>query len=322
MEMFKMRASVLIVLSFVLSPLLACAHTLRVPDDFELIQQAINASVTGDTIIVAPGFHSDGVGWIHIDDKGIHVLSEGGPDVTTISTFDITGVMGTCAFYIENVNDPCTISGFKMAGHRYGEMAGSEYTVRLINATNVKICNNIFYKNIGATVISMDDSSPIIEGNLFNDNEQCVKAIRMQGNCNPIITNNTVFNSGGIHISGSGSSLTINNNIVINHFGYGISCDTPVEYVTFFCNNIWNNSSGNYVGALPDQTGINGNISLNPQFCGISGSGNFYLQSGSPCSESNVPEQCNGIRIGAFPVNCETGIEEESWSKTKKRYRK
>lgn len=59
LEMFKMRTSVLIVLSFVLSPLVASAHTLRVPDDFELIQQAINASVTGDTILVAPGLHVD-----------------------------------------------------------------------------------------------------------------------------------------------------------------------------------------------------------------------------------------------------------------------
>jgi hypothetical protein len=51
----------------------------RVPADYPAIQQAINASVSGDTVLVAPGTY---FGEIDIFTKAITVTSEAGPDLT------------------------------------------------------------------------------------------------------------------------------------------------------------------------------------------------------------------------------------------------
>ena len=73
---------------------------------------------------------------------------------------------------------------------------------------------------------------------------------------------------------------------------------------------------------MPDQTGINGNICLDPLFCGVPGSGNFYLQADSPCAAANVPELCNANKIGCYPVNCSVDTKENSWGEIKKIFNK
>lgn len=87
---------------------------------------------------------------------------------------------------------------------------------------------------------------------------------------------------------------------------------------TFACNNVWGNDGGEWSGDQPDQTGINGNISEDPQFCGIPGSGNYYLQSDSPCAPAN--NECE-VQIGAMPVGCGiTATEDSSFSEIKSLY--
>ena len=48
------------------------------------------------------------------------------------------------------------------------------------------------------------------------------------------------------------------------------------------CSNVWDNYAGNYEN-IPDQTGLNGNISKDPTF---KGDGSFHLVPGSPCTDS------------------------------------
>ncbi|MEW6104276.1 MAG: right-handed parallel beta-helix repeat-containing protein, partial [bacterium] len=64
--------------------------------------------------------------------------------------------------------------------------------------------------------------------------------------------------------------------------GGGIACDNPSLTISY--DNFWNNSPQNYYG-ITDQTGINGNICLNPQFVSTS-TGNYRLQSSSPCIDA------------------------------------
>jgi hypothetical protein len=58
-----------------------------------------------------------------------------------------------------------------------------------------------------------------------------------------------------------------------------------------------------------------------PQFCGISGSGNFYLQSDSPCAPGNHPDGSDCGIIGALPVLCgSVKTETRTWGSVKALY--
>jgi hypothetical protein len=91
------------------------------------------------------------------------------------------------------------------------------------------------------------------------------------------------------------------------------------ENLIFECNNVWCDSVPGllYYGLLTNQTGINGNISTDPLFCGERGSGNYDLRSDSPCAPENVPEWCSAISMGLYPVNCVTNTKESTWGRIK-----
>jgi hypothetical protein len=63
-------------------------------------------------------------------------------------------------------------------------------------------------------------------------------------------------------------------------------------------------------------------FNLDPQFCGIPGSDNYYLQSDSPCAPGNDPVGGYCGLIGPLPVGCSTvDVENKSWGEIKAIYR-
>jgi len=70
-----------------------------------------------------------------------------------------------------------------------------------------------------------------------------------------------------------------------------------------------------------DVSSANFNFSLDPQFCGIPGSGNYFLQSSSPCLPENNPYGFPGL-VGPLPVGCGTvPVQEQTWGSIKAMYR-
>jgi len=67
------------------------------------------------------------------------------------------------------------------------------------------------------------------------------------------------------------------------------------------CNNIFGNTGGDWLGPITGYLGTDGNISEDPEFCGLS-DGYFALQSDSPCAPDH--SSCPGELIGALPVEC------------------
>ncbi len=76
----------------------------------------------------------------------------------------------------------------------------------------------------------------------------------------------------------------IRNNIITNSTaGGGVSVDgTSIADIHY--NDVWNNTGGNYLG-IPDQAGLNDNISQYPMF-----DVDYGLMSGSPCLDSGDPD--------------------------------
>ncbi len=58
-----------------------CASTMRVPAHYATIQQGLNASQAGDTVLVAPGEYNE---FISIPSRQVVLMGEAGRDHTTI----------------------------------------------------------------------------------------------------------------------------------------------------------------------------------------------------------------------------------------------
>jgi hypothetical protein len=144
-------------------------------------------------------------------------------------------------------------------------------------------------------------------------------AIWTSANATGEISNNTIDDwlEYGIY-SELGASQIIRNNI-ITRVPWGIACLGSIP--TIECNDIFDVSSGQYTGSCQGLP-ANGNFSMDPQYCGIEDSGNYYLQSDSPCAPGNHPYGYKCKLIGAFPANCgDVGTENSSWGSIKARFK-
>ncbi len=124
----------------------------------------------------------------------------------------------------------------------------------------------------------------------------------------PSVTRTTVYGTEDHAITVRGS-LAISHTIATGSVS-GCGIYATGEPPSVLCCDVWDNGGGDYCdygGVLPDQTGLNGNISQDPLFCAPA-SGDFRLHDDSPCGAENNPE-CG--QIGAFGCGvCGTGVVE------------
>jgi hypothetical protein len=158
-----------------------------------------------------------------------------------------------------------------------------------------------------------------ISGNLLRNLSY---GVRLSSNTNALIVmeentlDQVVFGS-GVRCEATSTAL-IRNNVIANSAG-GVFCVSSSPIIE--CNNVYQ-AVLKYGGDCSDQTGINGNISVDPRFCGIPGSGNYYLQSNSPCAPGHHPDGTACGQIGAFGVACgSVATKETTWGGLKALYR-
>ncbi len=176
----------------------------------------------------------------------------------------------------------------------------SRVTLLLHGASNVYIKNCVF-KNGDDSIASFNyygntaaTTNINITNNLFINNGGRVFDIR---NCNGLnIYNNTINNNGFSTLNiGDSFNLNIKNNIISNNQAEAV---TIYNYsnLDFKNNNVFNNrfsatspveNYANFAGGLSDQTGINGNISVDPLFVN-SASNNYNLMTTSPCLNTGI----------------------------------
>lgn len=95
------------------------------------------------------------------------------------------------------------------------------------------------------------------------------------------------------------------------------------------CCDAWDNEGGNYLG-IPDPTGSDGNIALDPLFCGVAGGdADFTLRADSPCLPDDSRAPSCGL-IGARGVGCDPAAIDDptrgevrvtAWGRIKSAYR-
>ncbi len=168
-------------------------------------------------------------------------------------------------------------------------------------------------------------SSPSIsEVTLVANSAYAGGGISSRDGAGPVLENVTVVGNvadygAGIDIAQS-SYVTIDNTIVaMNYPDVAIACFlTPAPTLT--CCDLFGNAGGDWVGCISDQYGPNGNIWLDPLFCGDANpDAPYVLDADSPCTPAN--SGC-GELIGAWPVGCgTTPVESTSWGTIKGMFR-
>ncbi|MEO0206526.1 MAG: right-handed parallel beta-helix repeat-containing protein, partial [candidate division WOR-3 bacterium] len=183
--------------------------------------------------------------------------------------------------------------------------------IALYRGASAVITDNIIKKGRGAGIGITWDANALVYRNFISE---YWKGIGCFGNSGAVVKNNAVYDNLGWGIIATGSSYMKVINNVIYHNGNcgfavwdsnatgvfennivaengwkeewvcpcvgawmnGVSEKFPIRF-----NNFWNNKAGNYQG-MDDQTGINGNISVDPKFDGMT----FILKKDSPCIDS------------------------------------
>ena len=189
------------------------AAIINVPGDYTSIQQAVNASVTGDTVLVDVGTYTEN---IRFNGKNITLASK---YIISLDTSYITqtiidgsnGIEGdtaSCAAFLHGEDTTAVLQGFT-----------------LLNGKGTKVSNNgnILYEGGGIIIY---DASPVIKNNIIKNNTALSGGggISSFNNSSPRITNNIIMNNsagyaGGIVLNWCGGY--VRNNIVFNNSATG-----------------------------------------------------------------------------------------------------
>ncbi len=276
----------------------AWATIINVPDDYPSIQEGIDVSVNGDTVLVQPEIYVEN---INFNGRNIVLgslfLTIG--DATYISSTIIDGDSSGTVVTFENGEDSLAIvSGFTIQNgfNINGGGISCSYSNPAINSNTIR---DNTASNLGGGIMCIN-SNPTINGNTINDNS----ASNLGGGIlcfysNPTMSNNTIsgnsaeYYGGGIYCSAS--DPTISNTI----FWANSAQYSPEIYIY----------SGSPVIIYCDvQSGWEGegNIDCDPMFCDPE-TDNFYLAENSCC----VGAGDNGEDIGALGVGCEPTVVDE-----------
>lgn len=167
--------------------------TINVPKDVPTIQQAVEGSKAGDTILVAPGTYKE-----NIDYKGmaVTVKSSGGPTVTVI---DGGGLKSVASFTTGEGRDS-VLEGFTLTnGSTNGgstKIAGGVYC----RESSPSIRNNVINNNIGykGGGVHLESSSAEVCGNIITGNfaETSGGGISCKDDYGaPILSNNVILDN-------------------------------------------------------------------------------------------------------------------------------
>ncbi len=143
-------------------------------------------------------------------------------------------------------------------------------------------------------------------------------------NQSTIVGNASADSAGGIFLYQSAPEIQCSI-IAFSQSGAGIWCYWDCSTPTLVMTDIYGNADGDWIGCVAGMELINGNMSVDPMFCGWE-LGDYYLSESSPLCYCIDPCACF---VGAWSVGCagltsvhESAVQQpKSWSTLKKHYR-
>lgn len=227
----------------------ASSNVIRVPVDYETIQDAINAAYPGDTIMVAPGTYYEHV----IINKSLSLVGEN--KETTIIDGNVTGIVAKITESNVNFNgftvtrsgqSPFTDSGIFLsfdAGNNNVSnniIVNNYHGIYLESSTGNVISSNNISLNTGRGIFLLFSWGNTISANFVSRNEQD-NGIELFDSTSNVITANTFSANGwaGIYLQESNSN-TIVANIISNNWFAGIYLEESSNNILYH-NNLINN---------------------------------------------------------------------------------
>jgi hypothetical protein len=234
---------------------------IRVPADYPTIQAGIDAADRDDVVLVAGGVYTGpGNRDLQISRKPVTLKSERGPRFTIIDS-EGTGADPHFGVEFQAGSDQSVLEGFTITGG---------------------------YSNHGGAIRCVS-TSPTIKNCVLADNYASVSggAVRCKG-ASPQFANCTFVRSsapvgGGFFLIAGSSPLLKNCIIAYSEQGGAIYSSDGASQPTVNCSDLFGNGGGDWDGRIADQAGINGNQSVDPQFCSMM-SGDYRVRPESPCA--------------------------------------
>jgi len=237
----------------------------RVPSQFATIQLAVDAALSGDSILVAPGTYEES---IELNGKGLVLIGEAG----SAGTFWRSPGGEPCIEILSGDEYESEVRGFTFASDtanffivmNYGAAPLIQYNVFHDLVSNVPVhCyngtptirKNVFYRNtVGSACLGVNDGAAVVYNNTFD------------------------HNSRGLFLMEP--AIKAFNNIVTNSIDYGIlGSGINLDYNCVWMNNP--NYSNAHIGA--------GSVETDPLFVN-SANGDLRLRPESPCINAGIPD--------------------------------
>lgn len=319
--MRKVMAGVTVMISLV--SLQGSATIINVPNDYGTIQEGIDASSLGDTVLVADGCYYERICFYG---KAILLTSEFSFDGDTLHIQNTiidadtleTGVAdtGSVVSFVNEEDSTSIIRGFTIQNgigtsiSIYHRLGGGIYCS---NCSSPRIADNIIAGNSsssGAGICCTASSNAIISNNVISGNRE--QGIYVSDS-RPLMVDNIITLNSSEYGSGiccdSGSDAVIRGNVIFENYGGlwggGILCvgsNPLIEYNIIYANSVMDWGGGiccdNADPAIISNT-ISGNTALS------NGGGVFCLNGASPMLINtiiwaNSPEEV-GLRSGGNP---------------------
>jgi hypothetical protein len=241
----------------------AYTATVYVPDNHSTIQDAINASVNGDTIIVRPGTYVENIFFLG---KAITLRSEGGPLVTVIDGGNpLSADLASVVYFVSGEKRTTVLDGFTITNGKGTRDPNSPIDRRLgggicCSFSSPTILNNKVTANsvsgsssLGGGVYCGPNCEPRVFNNTIAGNSGGSGGgigVDTDGSWSPVISGNliaqnTAIENGGGICSVSGELIVDNNTIIQNSAewtGGGIRC---FHHLQTIANNV---VAGNHAG--------------------------------------------------------------------------